>query len=225
MMTQDLESYIEKHIEAHPEHLRRLERETNLKRINGRMCSGHIQGRLLKMLTRMINTRNVLELGTFTGYSALCMAEGLDPDSSLTTIEIEDELEEPILEAFARAEEALKSAGTPGTFFPPSAINLRIGDALAVCREFPENSFDLIFIDADKRQYPDYLRETKRLLAPGGYILADNTLWDGHVAEQDRHDGQTEGIKEFNRLVAADPELEAVILPLRDGLTIIRKTN
>ena len=208
-MSPELEAYIEEHIEKEPAHLKKLERETNLQRVNGRMCSGHIQGRLLKMLTRMINPKNALELGTFTGYSALCIAEGMSSDASLTTIEIEDELEEPILKAFAQAGE--------------NKITLRIGDALHICREYGDETFDLIFIDADKREYPSYYREAKRLLAPGGYILADNTLWDSHVVETERHDPQTEGVREFNRLVAADADMETVIIPVRDGISILRK--
>lgn len=209
-MTPELEAYIEQHIEREPANLRRLEKATNLQRVNGRMCSGHIQGRLLKMLTRMIAPRRVLELGTFTGYSALCIAEGLGPEGVLTTVEADDELEEAILGAFAESEEGKK-------------ITLRIGDALTVCHDFADASFDMIFIDADKRQYPDYFREADRLLAPGGYILADNTLWDSHVAEEGRNDRQTLGIKEFNRLAALHPDYETVIVPLRDGLSILRK--
>lgn len=209
-MTPDLEAYIERHIDPEPPILKRLESETNLRRINGRMCSGHIQGRLLKMLTRMVAPKKVLELGTFTGYSALCIAEGLPPDGSILTIELEDELEEDILEVFSRSEFGKK-------------IKLRIGDALEVCRTLPDESFQLIFIDADKRQYPQYYREAKRLLSPGGFIIADNILWDGHVTEKDRRDRQTEGVREFNRIAAEDPDMETVIIPVRDGLSIIRK--
>ena len=209
-MTPELEAYIERHIEKEPENLRRLERATNLQRINGRMCSGHIQGRLLKMLTRMINPQRALELGTFTGYSALCIAEGLSRDATLTTVEIEEELEEPILEAFSASPHGEK-------------IKLITGDALEVCKSFPDESFDMIFIDADKRQYPDYYVQAKRILQPGGYILADNTLWDSHVIETDRHDPQTEGVKIFNDMVATDPDMETAIIPIRDGISIIRK--
>lgn len=206
-----LESYIERHTSREPEYLRRLERATNLGRVNGRMCSGHVQGRLLKMLTMMLAPRRVLEMGTFTGYSALCIAEGLPEGSTLLTVEADDEYEEDIRGAFAEA-------GETGV-----RIELRIGDALEVCSLLPEGSFDMVFIDADKRMYPEYYREAKRLLAPGGYILADNTLWDSHVAEADRHDRQTEGVREFNRLAASDPDMETVILPVRDGLSIIRR--
>lgn len=209
-MSPELEAYIERHIEREPDHLDRLERETNLRRINGRMCSGHIQGRILKMFTLMIRPKRVLELGTFTGYSALCIAEGLPSDATLLTVELEDELEEAIREAFARAEAGKR-------------ITLRIGDALEVCRRLPDASFDMVFIDADKRQYPQYYLEAKRLLRPGGFMLADNTLWDSHVVEEGRRDSQTEGVREFNRLAAEDPETETVIIPVRDGISIIRK--
>lgn len=208
----ELEKYIEDHIEAEPEHLRRLEKETNLRRINGRMCSGHIQGRILKMLTRLIAPENVLELGTFTGYSALCIAEGLPKNGKLTTIELEDELEEPILEAFSRSEAGDK-------------ITLLTGDAREICAKLPAESFDMVFVDADKRQYPQYYTEVKRLLKPGGVMIADNTLWDGHVTEEGRDDPQTAGVKEFNRLAAEDADMEVAILPVRDGLSIIRKRN
>lgn len=209
-MTPELEAYIEDHISEEPSHLRRLERATNLQRINGRMCSGHIQGRLLKMFTSMIAPKRALELGTFTGYSALCIAEGLPEEGSLLTVELEEELELPILQAFSESKFGQR-------------IELKIGDAPEVCRSLPSESFEMIFIDADKRQYPEYYREAKRLLTPGGYILADNTLWDGHVAEEGRHDPQTEGIRIFNDTVVADPDMETVILPVRDGISIIRK--
>lgn len=206
----DLEDYIAEHIDPQPPHLRELERQTNLRRVNGRMCSGHIQGRILKMLTRMIRPERVLELGTFTGYSAICIAEGLEPGATLVTIELEDELEEVI-------EEALERSGQK------DKVSLRIGDALTVCREYPDAVFDMIFIDADKREYPAYFREAARLLREGGYIIADNILWDGHVADPERHDPQTDGIREYNRLVAGSDEFEVVILPVRDGISVARK--
>lgn len=209
-MSPQLEAYIESHIEKEPENLRKLERLTNLQRINGRMCSGHIQGRLLKMFTRMIDPGAVLELGTFTGYSALCIAEGLRSGASLTTVEIEDELEDDLMRTFSESPYGDK-------------IILRIGDALEICKEFPKESLDMVFIDADKRKYPEYYEECKRLIRPGGFILADNTLWDSHVVEADRHDSQTEGVKRFNNLAASDPEMETVIIPVRDGISIIRK--
>lgn len=209
-MTPELEAYIEAHIERESPVLRDLERATNLRRVNGRMCSGHVQGRLLKMLTRMINPERALEMGTFTGYSALCIAEGLRENGRLTTIEVEDELEDEIREEFAKSEHGGK-------------IELVIGDALEVSRRLPSESFGLIFIDADKREYPAYYAEAKRLLVPGGYIIADNILWDSHVVEAGRHDRQTEGVREFNKTAASDPDMEVAIIPMRDGLSIIRK--
>lgn len=212
MMTQDLEDYIEAHIDPEPEELRRIDRATNIRLLNGRMCSGHIQGRLLKMLVRMIRPRRVLELGTFSGYSALCMAEALEPGATLHTVEVDDELED-----FIRANLASTPAG--------ESITLHIGDAMETMRGWDDGAFDLIFIDADKRAYADYYGEALRLLRPGGFIIADNTLWDGHVVEGCRHSSQTEGIIRFNDLVASDPRVEKAIVPLRDGLTLIRKRD
>lgn len=212
MMTQDLEDYIEAHIDPEPEELRRIDRATNIRLLNGRMCSGHIQGRLLKMLVRMIRPRRVLELGTFSGYSALCMAEALEPGATLHTVEVDDELED-----FIRANLASTPAG--------ERISLHIGDAMETMRGWDDGAFDLIFIDADKRAYADYYWEALRLLRPGGFIIADNTLWDGHVVEGCRHSSQTEGIIRFNDLVASDPRVEKAIVPLRDGLTLIRKRD
>ena len=212
MMTRDLEDYIEAHIDPEPEELRRIDRATNIRLLNGRMCSGHIQGRLLKMLVRMIRPRCVLELGTFSGYSALCMAEALEPGATLHTVEVDDELED-----FIRANLASAPAG--------ENITLHIGDAMETMRGWDDGAFDLIFIDADKRAYADYYGEALRLLQPGGFIIADNTLWDGHVVEGCRHSSQTEGIIRFNDLVASDPRVEKAIVPLRDGLTLIRKRD
>ena len=208
----ELEQYISLHTDREPDNLRKIERDTNRHRINGRMCSGHVQGRLLTMLTKMIAPAKALELGTFTGYSALCIAEGLPDGGSLLTVEADDELEEVITSNFATSEFA-------------DRIILRIGEALNVCREMPSGQFDLIFIDADKREYPQYYEAAKRLLSPGGYMLADNTLWDGNVVKDDKTDRQTEGIRRFNEMAVNDPEVETVILPLRDGLSIIRKRN
>ena len=207
-----MENYIRNHIDSDPGNLRKIERQTNLELINGRMCSGHLQGRLLKMLTRMIAPERVLELGTFTGYSALCIAEGLPEGATFITVEADDELEERILNNFS---------SSPFS----DTIKLKIGKALEVCRDFPDASFDMIFIDADKREYPRYYEEAKRLLRPGGYMIADNTLWDGNVINPEKHDRQTQGIRCFNDLAVEDPDTEVVILPLRDGISIIRKRN
>lgn len=212
-MSPELLKYIEEHIDAEPEHLHRLERRTNIHLINGRMCSGHLQGRLLKMLVSMIDPHDVLELGTFSGYSALCIAEALRGDATIHTVEADDELEDFIRESIASA-----PCG--------DRIQLHIGDALTFARGCTPESFDLIFMDADKRQYADYYEACLPLLRPGGYIIADNTLWDGHVVEPDHfNDRQTAGIRLFNDIVAADSRVEKVIIPLRDGLTLIRKLN
>ena len=206
----DIEDYIDAHISEEPDYLNRIDRETNLRYVNGRMCSGHIQGRLLKMLTAMIKPERVLEIGTFTGYSALSIAEGLEPGAIIETIEIDDELEEQIIENF-RSSPFAKN------------INLHIGDALEVMKKWEGETFDMVFIDGDKRLYKRYLEVVLPLTKPGGFILADNTLWDGHVIEESKHSSQTKGVMEFNDAVAADPALEVAIIPFRDGLTIIRK--
>ncbi len=175
------------------------------------MCSGHLQGRILKMLTQMINPERVLELGTFSGYSALCIAEGLKPGATLDTIEVDDELED-----FIRFNLSLSPHG--------ECVTLHIGDAIKIMEGWRPATFDLIFIDADKRSYSIYYRRCLSLLRPGGYLIADNTLWDGHVVEPEKfRDPQTKGIREFNDLVKEDSGVEKVILPIRDGLTLIRK--
>lgn len=208
----DIYDYIETHISREPDYLRRLERLSNLRMVHGRMCSGHLQGRFLKMLTEMIAPSRVLELGTFTGYATLCLAEGAPAGAVVDTIEIFDENEDFLKEVFAGSDYADK-------------INLIIGDAMQIMPGMASGSYDLIFMDADKRLYPEYLDESKRLLRKGGYLIADNTLWDGHVIEADRNDAQTAGIKRFNDAVRKDSALESVIIPLRDGITIIRKTD
>lgn len=209
-MNPRLEEYIERHISPEPEELEKIDRHTNLHFINGRMCSGHIQGRLLKMLVEMAKPQRVLELGTFTGYSALCIAEALDEDGILDTVEADDELEETILQNLSRSSHGHK-------------VRLHIGDAIEVMDKWRPEYFDMALIDADKRQYPQYFKKVLPLIKPGGFILADNTLWDGHVVESGRHSSQTEGILEFNRMVAEEDSVEVAILPVRDGLTIIRK--
>lgn len=208
-MTPELEDYINSHIDPEPPELYRIDRSSNIRLLNGRMCSGHIQGRLLKMLTGMIRPHRIIELGTFSGYSALCMAEALADDAEVHTIEVDDELED-----FIKGNLALSPHG--------GKVCLHIGDAMEVMKQFPDGYFDMAFIDADKRAYADYYREIRRLVRKGGYILADNTLWDGHVVESGHHSAQTEGIIRFNDLIAADPTIEKAIIPIRDGLTLIR---
>lgn len=206
----EMEEYIQKHIDAEPELLQKLNRETHSSILFPRMISGHIQGRLLAMLCQMIQPQRVLEIGTFTGYSALCMAEALPENACIDTCEINDELEEFIMRFIDMSSYKAK-------------INLHIGDALHIIPKL-NFTYDLVFIDGNKRLYVDYYKTVFDKLNPGAYILADNTLWDGKVLKPlDEHDLQSIGIVNFNKLIAQDERVEKVILPLRDGLTIIRK--
>ena len=208
--TEQIDKYILDHIAPEGDYLYRLYRATNIHTVHGRMASGHLQGRLLKMLVQMVQPRNVLEVGTFSGYSAICIAEGLPDDGKLYTFEINDEMEDftrPWVEGSAVADK----------------IDFRIGDANV---EAPELgiTFDMVFVDGDKRTYLETYETVLKMLRHGGYILADNTLWDGHVTDAAYdHDHQTQGIRKFNDFVAHDDRVENVILPLRDGLTIVRK--
>ncbi|MBQ8452616.1 MAG: O-methyltransferase [Prevotella sp.] len=206
----ELNDYVEKFTVAEPDYLYRLWRATNVQTVHGRMASGHVQGRLLKLLVTMIRPRRILEVGTFSGYSALSMAEGLAEGGELYTFEINDEMED-----FARE----WMEGSPYG----NRIHFIIGDATV---EAPRLglTFDMMFIDGDKRTYTETYEALLPLLNDGGYLLADNTLWDGHVVDSSYdHDAQTLGIRRFNEHVAQDPRVEQVILPLRDGLTIMRK--
>ena len=209
-MNYELEQYLLSHIDPEGDYLYRLWRATNIHLLHGRMASGHLQGRLLKMLVRMVRPERILEVGTFSGYSAICMAEGLGDGGMVYTYEIDDELED-----FTR----------PWLEGSPVADRIRfiIGDAV---KEAPRLGveFDMVFLDGDKRTYIEAYEMALKVLRPGGFILADNTLWDGHVLEKPRpSDRQTAGIEAFNDHVAADGRVEKVILPLRDGLTLIRK--
>lgn len=211
-MDTTLESYILSHIDPEGDYLHRLYRATNIHTIHGRMASGHLQGRLLKMLVTMIRPRNILEVGTFSGYSAICMAEGLEEGGKVWTFEINDEQEDftrPWIEGSPVADK----------------IKFIIGDAITMAPSLGV-VFDMAFVDGDKRTYVETYEMAMSVLRRGGYIIADNTLWDGHVTDHayDR-DSQTAGIRRFNDHVAADPRVEKMILPLRDGLTIIRKIS
>lgn len=206
-----LNEYIEQHSSPENQVLKQITRNTHLEVINPRMLSGHVQGRVLSMISQMIQPKKILELGTFTGYSALCLAEGLQADGKLVTIEHNDEMEEAI-----RRNLSLSPLG--------EKIELVIGDAKEVLGQMEAGEgVDLVFVDADKKEYCDYLDLLVPLMKKGGWILADNTLWDGHIIDPayDK-DKQTVALREFNDKVAADERLEKVILPLRDGLTIIR---
>lgn len=207
----DIDDYILAHIDAEPPHLKRLARDVNLYLLYPRMCSGHLQGRILTMLTRMISPARVLELGTYAGYSALCIAEGLPVGAHLDTIEIDDEMEDFIRERLDNSPYG-------------DRVTLHIGDAVELLGTLDVEVWDMVYIDANKRAYVEYYRMVLPRLRSGGYIIADNTLWDGKVTDlAGNHDAQTAGIARFNDLVASDDRVEKVILPLRDGLTIIRK--
>ncbi len=208
--TELIDRYICQHIEPESDYLYRLYRATNIHTIHGRMASGHIQGRLLKMLTRMIRPKNILEVGTFSGYSAICLAQGLQDGGKLYTFEINDEMEDftrPWIEGSEVAEK----------------IDFRIGDANVEAPKLGV-TFDMVFVDGDKRTYLETYEMALGITNNGGYILADNTLWDGHVVDSAYdHDQQTQGIRKFNDFIANDPRVEVVILPIRDGLTLVRK--
>ncbi len=206
------ENYIDAHTETEPDYLKLIERRTWTRQLNPRMISGKLQGRFLSMLCSMIKPAQILETGTFTGYSALCMAEHLAPGGTIHTIEIDDELENTILENFALSPYA-------------NNIKLYIGDALKIIDTIEEN-FDMVFIDSDKRDYLACYNKVFPKVRTGGYILADNTLWDGKVLQPlKNNDSQTLEIMKFNDFIANDSRVSCIILPLRDGLTLIRKNK
>lgn len=209
-MTEELERYVLSHSDPEGDYLYRLYRATNIHTIHGRMASGHLQGRLLRMFVEMVRPANILEVGTFSGYSAICMAEGLGEGGKVWTFEINDEMEDftrPWIEGSPVADK----------------IEFRIGDANVEAPRLGVE-FDMAFVDGDKRTYVETYEMVMSILRPGGFILADNTLWDGHVTDPAYdHDHQTQGIRQFNDHVAQDGRVEKVIIPLRDGLTVIRK--
>lgn len=204
------EDYITAHSDIEPEYLAKLNRITHLRMINPRMLSGHFQGRVMAMFCHMIQPKTVLEIGTFTGYSAISMAEGMPEDGVLHTIDYDDELESFLKDIFAGSGQGHK-------------IKLHIGNALDEIAKMNE-IFDLVFIDADKEEYLAYYEAVLPKVRPGGYILVDNTLWDGKVLKPvDPKDRETIAIMKFNDFVASDTRVEKVLLPVRDGLTLIRK--
>ena len=212
-----LEEYISVHSTPENEVLESITRDTYVHILNPHMLSGHVQGRVLSMISHMIRPKHILELGTYTGYSALCLAEGLAEGGELTTIEHNDELEETIRRNLERSPLGER-------------IRLIIGDAAEVISrpmsDVSSRMYDLVFIDADKREYCTYIDAVYPLVPAGGFILADNTLWDGHIIDPayDK-DKQTLGLRAFNEKIKEDDRFEQVILPLRDGLTIIRKVR
>jgi len=212
MQEELLLDYISAHTTREPEVLRKIQHRTGLYTVNPRMLSGHVQGRLLSFLSGLIRPQRILELGTFAGYSALCLAEGLQEGGKVVTIEKNDELED-----FIRENLALTPLG--------QCVELHIGTTRDVIPTLPSDQlFDLVFIDADKREYINDYELLFPLVRKGGIILADNTLWDGHIIDPEYdHDKQTQGLRAFNDMIQADDRVENLILPVRDGLTIIRK--
>ncbi len=207
----EMNQYIEGHTQPEEDFLKELERETHLTCINPRMLSGHVQGKMLYMLCKMIRPKRVLELGTFTGYSAISMALALDEGSMLHTVEVHDELEDII-------RKYIQKAGLS------HIVTLHIGKAMEIVPTLNEK-FDLVFIDADKKEYPAYYKMVFDYVNPGGYIIADNILWNGKVVDPEAttSDPQTMGIVEFNRMVKADGRVENVVFPFRDGMMVVRK--
>lgn len=216
--------YIKEHATAPSEALEWVEKQTHIRTNHARMLSGAVQGQIMRMLVQSSGARRILELGTFTGYSAICLASALPEDGHLDTLEINDELEDLILEGFGRAGLS-------------DRISLHIGDCKDTLRRLrcgmgldergqadPAMQYDLVYMDANKREYCEYYELLFDMVRPGGLILADNVLWDGKVCEDPMpQDRQTLGIARFNDMVSADPRVESVILPLRDGLNLIRR--
>ena len=208
-MTPQEEEYLLSHSAPEPERLAELYRHTHLTRLYPRMCCEPLQGRLLAMLTSMIKPRRILELGAFSGYSTLCFAEAMPPGAQIHTVEIDDEAEQALRALFDSS--------------PRHAdIHLHIGDAAKLIEPLSSAPWDLVYIDANKRHYCEYYQLVKPHMTAGGYILADNTLWSDHVLDPGCTDPQTEGIRAFNDLVAADPSAQVVMLPIYDGLSIIK---
>ena len=214
-MMEKIYQYIKEHATAPSEALAWVEKQTHIRTNHARMLSGAAQGQLLRMFVQMTGANSVLELGTFTGYSAICMASGLPEDGHLDTLELNDELEDLILEGFDKAGLS-------------DRIGLHIGDCKETLKRFREEQrrYDIVYMDANKREYCEYYDLVFDMVRPGGLILADNVLWDGKVCQNPLpQDKQTLGIAAFNDMVTADPRVESVIMPLRDGLNIIRIKN
>ncbi len=207
-LPKDIQAYVGGHTQTEPDYLSELERETHLKVLMPRMLSGHLQGRVLKMLVQMIQPHNILEIGTYTGYSALCMAEGLPTDGKIVTIDKNEELEELV-------QRYVKKAGFE------SSIELKVGKAMDIIPQLNTN-FDLVFIDADKINYLNYYHQVFDQVNAGGYIIADNVLWSGKVVG-DKTDKDTEAIRHFNKYIQEDNRVENVLFPIRDGLMVVRK--
>ena len=210
-LDKDLEAYVEAHSENESDLLHDINRDTQLEVLKPRMLSGHLQGRVLSMLSHMIKPHQVLEIGTYTGYSALCMAEGLAENGHIITIDINEELADRVRESFDKSPYA-------------SQLSLQIGNALGIIPQLKE-TFDLVFIDADKENYLNYYKLCFDKVRSGGYIIIDNVLWSGKVLEKNRKklDKDTEAILAFNKFVHEDDRVQNVLFPIRDGLMVLRK--
>lgn len=209
LLSDELKSYLESSCEPESDLLKQIDRETHLKVSLPRMLSGHYQGRVLSMFSKLIQPRRILEIGTFTGYATLCLVEGLIEDGILHTIDINAELEDMVRASFAKSDLGLK-------------IKYHIGNALEIIPNLNE-IFDLIFIDADKKNNESYYNLTIDKLRSGGLIIVDNVLWSGKVIAEKKTDSATTLISNFNEMVSADQRVEKLILPVRDGIYIIRK--
>ena len=209
-LPQEIDDYVVQHTAKEPELLQKLNRETNQKVLQPRMLSGHYQGRILSMISKLVQPKYILEIGTYTGYSALCLAEGMQSDGMLHTIDVNEELYD-----------------LQKRYFTASAFDAQITQHLGEASEIIptlKGHFDLIFIDADKPNYPTYFQQIMEKLNPGGIIISDNVLWSGKVVEPLQEDDEsTKALLEYNRLLAEDERLETVMLPVRDGLTISRR--
>lgn len=210
-LPEEIDDYAVKHTSKESELLYRLNRETNIKVLQPRMLSGHLQGRILSMMSHMINPRFILEIGTYTGYSALCMAEGLQKEGKILSLEIDPEIAEFAIDYIARSPFA-------------EQIEVKVGDAMEMIEQIDDSSIDLVFIDADKSNYPNYLEKVYPKLRQGGYMIADNVLWSGKVVHEAKEkDVDTKVLQQFNKQVTEDDRFENVLMPVRDGLMIARK--
>lgn len=204
-----IQAYAEQHTDPEPALLAELNRETYLKVLYPRMLSGHLQGRFLAMMSKVTRPQRILEIGSYTGYSGLCLAEGLQENGVLTTIEIDPELEDMIRDYFDKAGQS-------------HLLDLRIGNAVDIIPTL-EGPFDLVFIDADKYNYTHYFEMVLPKMRQGGVILADNVLWSGQVTDPNVQDKETQGLREFANFVSSDPRVERILLPIRDGIMMIMK--
>jgi caffeoyl-CoA O-methyltransferase len=209
LLSDELTNYLDRHCDPEDELLKHINRETHLKVLMPRMLSGHFQGRLLSMLSKMIRPERILEIGTYTGYATLCLAEGLTRTGRIHTIDINSELEEMVRSNFHRSPFS-------------SQIDYHIGNALEVIPQLNE-TLDLVFIDADKKNNENYYNLVIDKVRPGGLILVDNVLWSGKVLETDIQDKDTRAINQFNFMISSDPRVEKLILPVRDGVFMVLK--